>query len=154
MSGACLLTPVPIDLEREQADLIAGASGAGAVASFVGLVRSNSSDERNEVAAIYLDHHPSMTLRSMEDVADAAQARFAVRSLRIVHRCGLVAAGDPIVFVGASAAHRRAAFDAVDYVMDRLKTDAVFWKREDRTDGAEWIEPTDADHAAHRRWKD
>ena len=154
VSRKCLLTTNSIDVEREQADLLTSAPGAGAVASFAGLVRPRSSDEANEVDAIYLDHHPTLTLRSMQDVANSALSRFAVGTLHIVHRCGPVAAGEPIVFVGAAAAHRRAAFDAVDYVMDRLKTDAVFWKREDRADGSEWIEPTDADRAAHRRWKD
>ncbi len=154
MSTSCLLTPSSIDPEREQANLLAGASGEGAVATFTGLVRRKCANGRVDVDAIYLDHHPQMTLQSMEQIADAARARFAVSHLRIIHRSGLVAAGETIVFVGAAAAHRRAAFDAVDFVMDRLKTDAVFWKRENRSDGTEWIEPTDADHAAHRRWKE
>jgi molybdopterin synthase catalytic subunit len=74
--------------------------------------------------------------------------------VRVLHRCGAIAPGEPIVFVAAAAAHRRAAFDAVDYLMDRLKTEAVFWKREDAVDGSRWIEPMDCDRADQARWSD
>jgi molybdopterin synthase catalytic subunit len=72
--------------------------------------------------------------------------------VRVVHRSGAIAAGEPIVFAGAASLHRRAAFDAADYLMDRLKTEAVFWKREVGQEGSTWIEPTEADHADRERW--
>ena len=72
--------------------------------------------------------------------------------MHVVHRCGDIAAGEAIVFAGAAALHRRAAFEAADYLMDRLKTEAVFWKREIGETGSQWIEPTDADHADRERW--
>ncbi|HET9429388.1 MAG TPA: molybdenum cofactor biosynthesis protein MoaE, partial [Allosphingosinicella sp.] len=74
--------------------------------------------------------------------------------LRIVHRFGTLLPGEPIVFVAAASAHRRAAFEAADYVMDRLKTDALFWKREDTASGNRWIEPRDDDHVARQRWSE
>ena len=86
-------------------------------------------------------------------IADAAQARFTLAALTIVHRVGVVAAGEPIVFVAAAAAHRRPAFDAVDYVMDRLKTDAPLWKCETRSDGDHWIEARPGDHRDRARWE-
>jgi molybdopterin synthase catalytic subunit len=87
----------------------------------------------------------------LDEIAASAE-RFGVEAVRIVHRCGEIAPGEAIVFVAAAAAHRRAAFDAVDYLIDRLKTDALFWKREDGVDASSWIEPTDADRADRARW--
>ena len=98
----------------------------------------------------------SITTRSTRSVVEAiahhARARFALIDLTIIHRFGQLAPGDPIVFVAAAAAHRRAAFDAVDYLMDRLKTEAPFWKREHGPAGSRWIEPTAEDHVATKRW--
>ncbi len=85
--------------------------------------------------------------------ADAAQC-FPGTRLSVVHRCGQVDAGQAVVFVAAASEHRRKAFEAADYLMDRLKTEAAFWKREDRIDGAAWIEPTDQDRTANSRWDD
>ena len=128
-----------------------GTNGAGAVASFTGIARSTS--KRGEaVAGLFLDHHERLTLASMETIGASAFARFEVTHWRIVHRCGYVAAGEPIVFVSAASAHRRAALEAVDYMMDRLKTDAMFWKREDAASGPQWIEPTAEDYAARDKW--
>ena len=81
-----------------------------------------------------------------------AAARFDVSHVHVAHRCGDIAAGEPIVFAGAAAPHRRAAFEAADYLMDRLKTEAVFWKREVGEAGAEWVEPTESDYADRERW--
>ena len=125
------------------------APGAGAIASFTGLVRG----ERGEVSALELDHHPLLTPRSLEAIEADTRARFDLLDLTIVHRHGHVLTGEPIVFVAAAARHRRAAFDAVDYAMDRLKLDAVFWKKERRDSGDRWIEPRPDDHAAATRWE-
>lgn len=125
------------------------APGAGAIASLTGLVRA----EEGDVSALDLDHHPLLTPRSLEEIEADTRAVFALLDLIIIHRHGRVESGEPIVFVAAAALHRRAAFDAVDYAMDRLKLDAVFWKKERRADGDRWIEPRPNDHAAAKRWE-
>ena len=137
--------------EQELAALLEQARGDGAVVSFVGLARPVSKSEQ-QVDKLILDHHPALTPRSLAKIAVAASERFGASCVRVVHRCGAIPFGEPIVFAGAAAAHRRAAFDCADYLMDRLKTEAVFWKREVGSGGTEWIEPTDADYAARDRW--
>lgn len=128
------------------------AAGAGAIVSFTGLARDRARNGE-AVTALFLDHHPRLTQASLETAAAAAAERFDLTAVRVLHRCGEIAPGEAIVFAAAAAAHRRAAFEAVDYLMDRLKTDAVFWKREDRPDGSAWIEPTEADRADRARWQ-
>ena len=125
------------------------AAGAGAIASFTGLVRSDD----GAVSELWLDHHPTLTERVIGEIAGQAESKFGA-SVHITHRVGSVAVGEPIVFVAAAARHRRAAFDAVDYMMDRLKTDAPLWKREQRGDTAVWIEARDADHDDRARWEE
>ena len=151
MSLSTALLAQPFDPARELARFVAGLTGEGGVASFVGLARPRTRAGVS-VKQLFLDHHPRLTAASIEAIAEAAGARFDVSAIRVVHRCGAVAPGEAIVLVAAAAVHRRAALESVDYLMDRLKTDALFWKREDTGDGARWIEPTDADHAAHARW--
>lgn len=147
------LADEPFAAERELAEFTAGLAGEGAVVSFLGIARSLSS-AGEQVERLVLDSHPRLTLRSMEDIASAARERFAISALRIVHRRGEIAPGEAIVFVAAASAHRRAAFEAADYLIDRLKTDAVFWKREDGASGSRWIEPREDDYAARERWSD
>ena len=151
MSVVALLEPQALDPQLELAELTEAARGDGALVTFVGLARPESR-EGNAVDAVVLDHHPTLTRRSLEAIAVACAERFDVSHVRVVHRCGTVPAGEPIVFAGASSIHRRAAFDATDYLMDRLKTEAVFWKREVGDDGAEWVEPTEADLVDRDRW--
>jgi molybdopterin synthase catalytic subunit len=151
MSVVALLEPQALDPQLELAELTEAARGDGAIVSFVGLARPESG-EGNAIDAIVLDHHPTLTRQSLEDIAVACGERFDVSHVRVVHRCGTVPAGEPIVFAGASSIHRRSAFDAADYLMDRLKTEAVFWKREVGDGGATWIEPTEADFADRDRW--
>ena len=102
---------------------------------------------------LVLEHHPRLTLKSLEEIAVEAAERFDVSQVRVVHRCGEIAAGEPIVFAAAASPYRRAAFEAADYLMDRLKTEAVFWKREEGPAGASWIEPTEGDYADRGRWE-
>ena len=137
--------------ERELAALVEGARQAGAVVSFVGIARPDSRRGQT-IERLVLEHHPTLTQQSLTEIAVAAGERFDVSHVRVVHRCGEVATGEAIVFAGAAAPHRRAAFEAADYLMDRLKTEAVFWKREVGETGSEWIEPTDADYADRERW--
>lgn len=139
-----------LDPERELRELISNSSGVGAVVSFLGIARPQG--DRGMIEALVLEHHPVLTEPSMAAIAQEALKRFEVRHVHIAHRCGTIAPEKPIVFAGAAAEHRRAAFQAADYLMDRLKTDAIFWKREDGPAGPGWIEPTDADYAARERW--
>ena len=121
---------------------------AGAVVSFTGVVRGGDG-----VEAIELDHHASYSAKVIGAIGDEAKARFDISDCLVAHRVGRVAAGEPIVFVAAAATHRRAAFEAVDYLMDRLKTEAPLWKREIGADGGgKWIEARGADWADAARW--
>jgi molybdopterin synthase catalytic subunit len=151
MSVVALLEPQALDPQLELAELTEAARGDGALVTFVGLARPESRGG-NAVDVVVLDHHPTMTRQSLEEIAVACAERFDVSHVRVVHRCGAVPAGEPIVFAGASSIHRRAAFDAADYLMDRLKTEAVFWKREVGDEGSRWVEPTETDVADRDRW--
>ncbi len=151
MSVVALLEPHALDPARELAALCEQARGDGALVSFVGLARPRSADG-TRVDTLMLDHHPTLTRQSLEQIAVACAEKFKVSHVRVVHRCGEVASGAPIDFAGAAALHRRAAFDATDYLMDRLKTDAVLWKREMSAGSSTWIEASDADLADRERW--
>jgi molybdopterin synthase catalytic subunit len=142
-----------IAADAELAGFIARAEGAGAVVSFCGIARPADHDG-GAVTALQLDHYPGMTERSLQAIAQDGAERFGVDQILVVHRFGAIRPGAIIVFVAAASAHRRAAFLAADYLMDRLKSDAVFWKREEGVDGARWIEPTDADRGDLARWKE
>ena len=151
MSVVAHLEAEALDPQLELAELTEQARGDGAIVSFIGLARPETK-EGDAIDAVVLDHHPTLTRQSLEDIAVACAQRFDVSHVRVAHRCGTVPAGEPIVFAGASSIHRRAAFDAADYLMDRLKTEAVFWKREVGDGESKWIEPTEADFAERDRW--
>jgi molybdopterin synthase catalytic subunit len=151
MRGSTHLADGQFDPTQELSTFLDQLSDEGGIVSFVGVARPTTRGG-SSIERLFLDHHPRLTEKSLYEVADAATRRFDVTLVRIVHRFGEVAPGDPIVFVAAASAHRRAAFEAADYIMDRLKTDAVFWKREDAADGSRWIEPTEADRAERARW--
>lgn len=141
----------PLHPETELANFLGCLRGDGAVVSFVGIARFRDRDDF-AVTGLHLDHYPGMTEGSLDAIAADAKRRFEISDVAIVHRCGHVPAGDAIVFVAAAARHRRSAFLAADYLMDRLKTDAAFWKREDGVDGSRWIEPSEQDRADRERW--
>lgn len=147
------LVAAPLSAPAELEAFLAGRTDDGAVVSFTGVARGVARDG-SVVGSLRLDWYPGMTEGSMHHIAEAAAARFPVSDLVVVHRCGDIGPGETIVFVAAAAAHRRAAFEAADYLMDRLKTEAAFWKRETGPAGARWIEPVDEDRAALARWKD
>jgi molybdopterin synthase catalytic subunit len=151
VSVVALLEPQVLDPQLELAELTEAARGDGGIVTFVGLARRESRGGE-AVDAVVLDHHPTLTRQSIEDIAVACAERFDVSHVRVVHRYGTVPAGEPIVFAGAASIHRRPAFEAVDYLMDRLKTEAVFWKREVGDGGSTWVEPTEADYAERDRW--
>lgn len=138
------------DLGKEYARVRELAPGAGAIASFVGCVRDLA--EGNDVATLELEHYPGVTEASVRKVAEEALRRWPIDALTIIHRIGELGPADQIVLVLTASAHRQAAYDANRFVMDYLKTRAVFWKKERRTDGAHWIESRADDHAAAADW--
>jgi molybdopterin synthase catalytic subunit len=141
------------DVGCELAALRAGDAAVGAVASFVGTVRDRDGGGSVDTTRMELEHYPGMTERAIEAMIDAAQQRFDIRGARIVHRIGALAPGDQIVLVVVSAAHRGDAFAACQFLMDYLKTQAPFWKKEHRPDGsAVWVDARVADDAALERW--
>ena len=120
----------------------------GAVATFTGLARAEAGSTRT----LELEAYPGFTEAAIGKIAEAASARFELADFAILHRVGKIAPGEPIVFVATAARHRRAAFEACDYLMDYLKSRAPFWKKEHGPDGARWVEPRDQDHADAARW--
>ncbi|MBV9749697.1 MAG: molybdenum cofactor biosynthesis protein MoaE [Acetobacteraceae bacterium] len=137
----------PADLLRQ---LTADRSDAGGVVSFTGLVRADRDDA---VAALELQSYPGFTEAAIGAAAEAVVRDLVLLDLVVVHRIGRMAPGEPIVFVGAAATHRRAAFQGADRMMDYLKTSAPFWKLEHvRTGERRWIEPRAEDHADAARW--
>ena len=130
-----------------------GLAGEGAVVSFAGHARGAARDGA-PLDALVLESYRGVTLASMKAIAADAMTRFDISRCRVVHRAGRIAPGEAIVFVATASAHRRAAFEAADYLMDRLKTEAVFWKREEGPDGTRWIEPTGGDHSDALRWQE
>ena len=145
------VSPEPIDVAAEMM-LAEQASGAGAVATFTGLVRTDA-DASGGVGVLELEHYPGATEAALARVAEGAVARWSLGAATIVHRVGPMTPGERIVFVAASAPHRAAALEACAYLIDRLKTDAPFWKRESRNGAARWVEARDADTAAAERWE-
>lgn len=138
------------DLSAEVAELRAGDGGVGAVASFIGTVRERS--EGSAVSRMELEHYPGMTELAIEAMIDEAMRRFDLRAARVVHRVGVLDVGEQIVLVAVSAAHRGPAFQACEFLMDYLKTQAPFWKKETTPDGARWVDARVADDAALARW--
>ena len=138
---------------KELEHFIAGRVDDGAVVSFVGLAR-NADSSGAPVDTLELQWHPVMTQRSLDAIAAEALSRFGVSDVVVVHRGGRVTPGDPIVFVACAAPRRREAFLAADCLMDRLKTEAMFWKREIGPGGERWIEPSPRDLADAARWSD
>jgi molybdopterin synthase catalytic subunit len=142
------LAPDPIDPAALLAVFTRAAGGAGAVVSFSGIVRADGG-----VTELWLDHHEQLTRATIEEVAAKARERFEVIDLAIIHRVGSVLPGEPVVFVATASTHRRAAFDAVDFIMDRLKTIVPFWKCERRGADKRWVEARPQDHADAARWE-
>lgn len=153
MSFQIRLATRPLSAPAELEAFLAGRTADGAVVTFTGLARDRGTDGA-AVDTLTLDWYPGMTERSMSEIAEAAVARFPITDLVVIHRCGDISPGETIVFIATAAPHRRVAFEAADYVMDRLKTGAAFWKRETGPAGGRWIEPADEDRAALARWKE
>ncbi len=154
-----------IDVRVQQADFDVAAeyaalrrrlpAQAGAIASFVGLVRDLDSarSDRAPVTALRLEHYPGMTERSIEAIVGQAGSRWPLLDVVVIHRVGSLAPEAQIVFVQVASAHRAAAFAACEFIMDYLKTEAVFWKREDRDGGSRWVEATEEDRERVSVWR-
>ncbi|MBV1834047.1 molybdenum cofactor biosynthesis protein MoaE [Novacetimonas pomaceti] len=138
----------PFDPTQESALLLAGQSGIGAVASFTGLVRGDGG-----LKALELEHYPGMTESMMTRIAESAMTRFALSGCTVIHRVGRLEVGAPIVLVLCASAHRNTAFQAVEFVMDWLKSRAPFWKKEEFMDGSiQWVQPREQDAQNLMRW--
>ncbi|GHE22736.1 molybdopterin synthase catalytic subunit MoaE [Halomonas urumqiensis] len=141
----------PFDVGTEQRRLLAGRSDIGAVVSFTGLVRDFN--ETPDVTALTLEHYPGMTESALEQIVMDAETRWSLEGVCVIHRVGRLAPSDPIVLVMVASAHRRAAFEACDYIMDYLKTRAPFWKKEHAAAGDYWVSERESDLIDARRWK-
>ncbi len=135
------------DLSKECADLRAGDGGVGAVCSFVGTVRGSG-----DVTAMALEHYPGMTEKAIEAMIDEAHRRFDIRGVRVIHRIGELKPGEQIVMVAVTSAHRHESFQACEFLMDYLKTQAPFWKKEHTPQGAQWVDARSSDDEALKRW--
>ncbi len=142
------------DAGAEIAALSAGREDVGAVASFVGLVRSDKAVEKigAGVTAMILEHYPGMTETALEDIVKEARQRWEFFDARVIHRVGRLLPGDRIVLVAVASAHRGEAFAACEFIMDYLKTRAPFWKKEQTPDGGRWVDARESDDHAARRW--
>ncbi len=138
------------DVGAEIAALTAGDARAGAVASFVGLVRDVN--EGAGVVEMTLEHYPGMTEKALAEIVAEAQARWDIYAVRVIHRVGRLLPCERIVFVAVSSAHRGEAFAACEFIMDYLKTRAPFWKREVTPAGARWVDARESDDSAAQRW--
>jgi molybdopterin synthase catalytic subunit len=138
------------DLGQVVAELRAGDAAVGAVASFIGTVRDRN--DGSGVSAMELEHYPGMTERAIEAMIDVAMQRFDIRAARVIHRVGVLMPLDQIVLVAVTSGHRGQAFQACEFLMDYLKTQAPFWKKETTPDGARWVDARVSDDAALQRW--
>ena len=138
------------DVGREVAALRAHDSRVGAVCVFIGTVRDRN--DGAQVSSMELEHYPGMTEKSIDAMIDEAQRRFDIFAARVVHRIGVLQPLEQIVMVAVTSAHRGESFQACEFLMDYLKTQAPFWKKEQTPDGAHWVDARVADDAALARW--
>jgi molybdopterin synthase catalytic subunit len=136
------------DLGAELAALRAGRTNIGALVSFTGLVR----DMDGRLTGFELEHYPAMTEKALRDIEAQARARWPLQASLIIHRYGPLAPGDQIMMVATASAHRQAAFEAAEFLMDYLKSRAPFWKKETTPEGARWVDAREEDEAALERW--
>ncbi|MEZ9231936.1 molybdopterin synthase catalytic subunit MoaE [Vibrio amylolyticus] len=135
----------------DEYESLAEGSQSGAVVTFIGKVRDMNLGDN--VTGLSLEHYPGMTEKALLEICDQAESRWPLLKLRVIHRIGDLDIGDQIVFVGVSSAHRGAAFEACELIMDYLKTKAPFWKKERTTETTRWVESRDSDAKAAERWE-
>ncbi len=138
------------DIAREIAALTQGRNDIGAVVSFSGICRD--SEDGASIAALTLEHYPGMAEAEIARHAETAMSRWPLNGLTVIHRVGRITPGENIVLVLTASPHRQAAFEAAEFLMDYLKTNAPFWKREESAKGTSWVEARDHDDAAAARW--
>jgi molybdopterin synthase catalytic subunit len=138
------------DVAQEIATLTKGRTDIGAVVSFSGICRGSEGDAA--IAALTLEHYPGMAEAEITRHADTALSRWPLTGLTVIHRVGRIVPGENIVLVVTASAHRQAAFEAAEFLMDYLKANAPFWKREESAGGTSWIDARDHDDAAAARW--
>ena len=124
--------------------------GYGAIITFVGKVRDFNLEQ--EVSALSLEHYPGMTEKTLANISQQAMERWPIATPIIIHRVGDLAPGDQIVYIGVASAHRKAAFEACEFIIDLLKTKAPFWKKESNVDGCKWLNERESDHQAADKW--
>lgn len=139
------------DLGAELLALRVGNPKIGAIASFLGLVRDMN--EGDAVAGMSLEHYPGMTEKALERIVEQAKTRWNIFDALVIHRVGDLKPTDQIVMVAVTGAHRGEAFAACEFIMDYLKTEAPFWKREQTPSGARWVDARESDEQAKERWR-
>lgn len=145
------------DLGTEYQLLRQAAGDAGAIVTFSGLVREIYDSEQSsgeKIATLYLEHYPGMTEKSLQLIADQAGRKWSLLATRIIHRVGSLKPKDQIVYVGTASAHREDAFAAAQFIMDYLKTNAPFWKKQSSNTDSHWVKSRQADSAAIERWQE
>lgn len=152
MKSSVSVQEADFDLSAEVRALTAGDHGVGAVASFVGLVRDNN--DGTGVADMTLEHYPGMTEKALNEIVAKAGERWELLGVRVIHRVGHLMPGDQIVLVVVSSPHRGNAFAACEFIMDYLKTQAPFWKKESTAEGSRWVDARVSDDQAMSKWQD
>jgi molybdopterin synthase catalytic subunit len=150
MSFTVSIQTQDFDVSHELAALRKGDARVGAVCSFLGTVRERN--DGSSVASMELEHYPGMTEKSISAMMDEAKKRFDIFAARVIHRVGLLHPEDQIVFVAVTSAHRGESFKACEFLMDYLKTQAPFWKKEVTPEGARWVDARVSDDQALARW--
>ena len=150
MSDLVLIQQQDFSVSEHYQAMVDHNTSAGAVVFFVGRVRDIN--EHQQVTGLFLEHYPGMTEKTLHEIIHTARQRWPLEQVRIIHRVGALKVSDQIVFVGVSSAHRQAAFQACEYLMDFLKTKAPFWKKETGKDGDQWLDARSSDDDAMNRW--
>ena len=152
MSGETVrITLNPIDTDAETRAVSQAGGNIGAVVTFSGICRAD--EKGDKISALFLEHYPGMAEQEIGSHVDEAQKRWPLLAVRVVHRVGRIEPGEVIVFVATASAHREAAFQAAEFVMDYLKTSAPFWKRTEGGSKEAWIDANEKDDRAAARWK-
>jgi molybdopterin synthase catalytic subunit len=145
-----LVTESTIDIGAHSSTLAEDSNSHGALVTFTGMVRDYCDDQ--DITALFLEHYPGMTEKSLHKIETDARARWDLGKVTIIHRVGHIEAGEIIVFIGLTSAHRKSAFEAAQFIMDILKNKAPFWKKEISSQSSQWVEAKESDKAAGDSW--